>query len=97
MQEYKSYSLFASILSALTTGLMIACIISVVIIFVLFFIKNMQEKEEHQTVKPITDDEDSNNVDLQETGLKGMLFLEGSCIVNGMLLGKWVSIFKANC
>ena len=88
----------ATILSALTIGLLIACILSVVIIVILSFMKSMSSKQEHftepdekQTPLEMTVDGNSSNPEMWLV-LEWIMFFQGSfyCIVNGILLGKWV-------
>ena len=79
---------------------MIACIISVVIIVILSFMNSMSntqenytEQDENQTPLEITVASTSSSTELSLV-LEWIMFLEGSlyCIVNGILLGKWVKM-----
>ena len=79
---------------------MIACIISVVIIVIISFMNSMSnkqedytEQDENQTPLKMTVVGNSSSVEMSLV-LEWIMFLQGSlyCIVNGMLLGKWVKV-----
>ena len=79
---------------------MIACIISVVIIVIISFMNSMSntqedytEQDEKQTPLKMTVVGNSSSVEMSLV-LEWIMFLQGSlyCIVNGMLLGKWVKV-----
>ena len=94
LQAYKSLSMLTSLLSALTIGLMITCIISVLIIVILSYYKNMFKKQEYLPDTAPADAISPSEVMSDEWVLEGIILLEGLfyCIVNVMLLGKWVKL-----
>ena len=95
----KSFSLVASLLSAITIGLMIACIISVVIIAILSFWKkntlsklNLDKEGPHvNKAAAAAAEEDEESIALV---LEAILLFEGIlyCIVNVVILRKWVGL-----
>ena len=105
--------MIASFLSALTIGLMITCIISVLIIVILSYQKNMFNKQvvdqnDNQNnmkngtkelsfhMDDVFESISSSRLESESTPkiLEHILFIQGVlyCIVNIILLGKWVRV-----
>ena len=87
----------ASLLSALTIGAMITCIVSVVIIAILSYQKNILNKLDNDTdaEMPVeTYDDFSSSSEEMALGLvlEGIILLEGIfyCMVNFVILREWV-------
>ena len=100
MQVYKSYSLVASILCALTIGLTVTGILTVLIIVILYYTKNMFHIPDWRKSQSFSA-EDSADLELftskQEPvpdSLELVLLSEATfyCIANIILLGKWVGL-----
>ena len=98
MQVKSSFSMVASLLSALTIGAMITCIVSAVIIVILFYQKNLLNKldndpdiDAEKTVKTYDDFSSFSDMALGLV-LEGIILLEGIfyCLVNIVILRKWV-------
>ena len=96
MQVKSSFSMVASLLSALTIGAMITCIVSVVIIVILSYQKNLLNKLDNVQdteipVETYVDFSSSSDMAL-ELVLEGIILLEGIfyCLVNIVILRKWV-------
>ena len=96
MQVKSSFSMVANLLSALTIGSMITCIVSVVIIVILSYQKNLLNKLDNDQdteipVETYVDFSSSSDMAL-ELVLEGIILLEGIfyCLVNIVILRKWV-------
>ena len=98
MQVKNSFSMVASLLSSLTIGAMITCIVSVVIIFNLSYQKNILNKLDNDPdidvdIPVKTYDDFSSSKDMAiGLVLEGIILLEGIfyCLVNIVILRKWV-------
>ena len=106
VQVYKSNSLLASILCALTIGLMVTCIITVLIIVILYYTKNMFHipdwRQSHSFSAADTADPElfsaayTSKQELVPDSLVLELVLLSEAtfygIANIILLGKWVGL-----
>ena len=86
-ESYKSYSMFASIVSYLAIGLMLACILAAMVVFILNYADRVTEESSHGFNKT----EDTMDDETLGTILDNMIVFEGAlyCSVTTVLLGKW--------
>ena len=97
MQVKSSFSMIANLLSALTIGSMITCIVSVVIIVILSYQKNILNKLDNDpdidVEKPVKTYDDFSSSKEMALGLvlEGIILLERIfyCLVNIVILRKW--------
>ena len=106
VQVYKSYSLVASILCALTIGLLVTGIITVLIIVILYYTKNMFHIPDWRKSQSFSADvsadpelfsaDYTSKQELVPDSLVLELVLLSEaifyCIANIILLGKWVGL-----